>query len=240
MAGESERELSGGSGPLAKQPVHIGRRTVLGILGLAGIGIAAGAKIDSALGGLSSAVSNAINVPLPGADEFRYYTVTGSYPVIPADTYELTVDGMVREPLRLRLSDLRSMKRTHLVHRFQCVTGWYVPNVPWEGVRLSDLLERVGVAPKATALRFFSADGVYTESLTLSQARLPDILVADKMLDADLTADHGGPVRLYVAPMYGYKSIKWLDRIEVTNEVVQGYWEDNGYPANAWIGGTEQ
>ena len=240
MGAESERELSGGSGPLAKLPVHVGRRTVLGILGLAGIGIVAGAKIDSALGSLSSAVSSKIGVPLPGADEFRYYTVTGSYPVIPADTYELTVDGMVREPLRLRLSDLRSMKRTHLVHRFQCVTGWYVPNVPWEGVRLSELLERAGVAPKATALRFFSADGVYTESLTLSQARLADILVADKMLDADLTADHGGPVRLYVAPMYGYKSIKWMDRIEVTNEVVPGYWENGGYPVDAWIGGTEQ
>jgi DMSO/TMAO reductase YedYZ molybdopterin-dependent catalytic subunit len=38
--------------------------------------------------------------------------------------------------------------------------------------------------------------------------------------------------------MYGYKSIKWLNRIEVTNQVVNGYWEDNGYPANAWIGGS--
>ena len=50
------------------------------------------------------------------------------------------------------------------------------------------------------------------------------------MLGANVTADHGGPVRLYVAPMYGYKSIKWMNRIEVTNEVVPGYWEDNGYP----------
>ena len=238
MAGESERELSGGPDPLAKPPVHVGRRTVLGILGPAGIGIATGAKIDGALGSGLSAISSAINVPLPGADEFRYYTVTGSYPVIPADTYELTVDGMVREPLRLRLSELRSMKRTHLVHRFQCVTGWYVPNVHWEGVRLSELLERAGVAPNATALRFFSGDGLYTESLTLAQARLSDILVADRMLGANVTSDHGGPVRLYVAPMYGYKSIKWLNRIQVTNEVVPGFWENDGYPVDAWIGGS--
>ena len=60
------------------------------------------------------------------------------------------------------------------------------------------------------------------------------------MLDANVTADHGGPVRLYVAPMYGYKSIKWMNRIEVTNEVVPGYWEDNGYPVDAWIGGVQQ
>jgi len=223
-----------------KPPVHVGRRTVLGLLGLAGVGIVAGKKIDSALGGGLTAVSSAIGVPLPGADQFRFYTVTGSYPVIPADTYTLTVGGMVRQPLRLHLADLRSMKRTHLVHRFQCVTGWYVPNVPWEGVRLSDVLAHAGVLPEATALRLFSADGVYTESLTLAQAHLPDILVADKMLDANVTSEHGGPVRLYVAPMYGYKSIKWMNRIEVTNEVVPGFWEDEGYPVDAWINGVAQ
>jgi DMSO/TMAO reductase YedYZ molybdopterin-dependent catalytic subunit len=105
-------------------------------------------------------------------------------------------------------------------------------------VRLSDVLKRAGATPEATALRFFSADGVYTESLTLAQAHLPEILVADKMLGTNVTADHGGPVRLYVAPMYGYKSIKWLNRIEVTNKIVDGYWEDEGYPADAWIGGS--
>jgi len=223
-----------------KPPVHVGRRTVLGILGLAGIGIATGTKVESLLGGSLSAISSTIGVPLPGANEFRYYTVTGNYPVIADSSYELAVTGMVRTPLRLSLDDLRSMKRTKLVHRFQCVTGWYVPDVPWEGVLLSDVLERAGMLPGATALQFFSADGVYTESLTLPQAHLKDILVADKMLDANVTSEHGGPVRLYVAPMYGYKSIKWMNRIEVTNKIVPGYWEDNGYPVDAWIGGTPQ
>ncbi len=234
----AEESLQASSDSPGAKPVHVGRRTVLGILGLAGIGIVAGKKIDDALGGVSSAVSSAIGVPLPGDDAFRYYTVTNGYPVVPADTYELTVAGMVRTPLRLNLAGLRSMKRTSLVHNFQCVTGWVVPDVHWEGVRLSDVLERAGVTPAATALRFFSADGVYTESLTLAQAQRPDILVADKMLGANVTTDHGGPVRLYVAPMYGYKSIKWLNRIEVTNKIVDGYWEDEGYPADAWIGGS--
>jgi len=240
MANGPRRQVTEKAGPKERPPVHVGRRTVLGILGLTGVGIAIGTKIDNRLGGVISDISSSIGVPLPGADQFRFYTVTGEYPIIPADTYQLTVGGMVHHPLKLNISDLRSMKRTKLVHRFQCVTGWYVPNVPWEGVRLSDVLERAGVDARATALRFFSADGVYTESLTLTQAHLPDILVADKMLDADVTADHGGPVRLYVAPMYGYKSIKWMNRIEVTNEVVPGYWEDNGYPTDAWIGGVVQ
>ncbi len=240
MASGPQRKTSGKPGPKEQPPVHMGRRTVLGILGLTGVGIALGTSIDRRFGGVISDISSTIGVPLPGADQFRFYTVTGEYPVIPPDTYELTVGGMVRHPLKLNIADLRSMKRTKLVHRFQCVTGWYVPDVHWEGVRLSEVLERAGVDARATALRFFSADGVYTESLTLAQARLPNILVADKMLGANVTSNHGGPVRLYVAPMYGYKSIKWMNRIEVTNEVVPGFWEDNGYPTDAWIGGVQE
>jgi hypothetical protein len=86
MAEEFERRSPGDRKSPAK-PVHVGRRTVLGVLALAGIGIAAGAKIDKALGSSISSVSNAIGVPLPGDDAFRFYTVTGSYPVIPADTF---------------------------------------------------------------------------------------------------------------------------------------------------------
>ena len=66
MAKEPEQQSSGGPDPRVKGPVHVGRRTVLGILGLAGVGIVVGAKIDNALGSVSSAVSNAIGVPLPG------------------------------------------------------------------------------------------------------------------------------------------------------------------------------
>ena len=53
---------------------------------------------------------------------------------------------------------------------------------------------------------------------------------------APISHDHGGPVRLYVAPMYFYKSIKWLDRITVSDEVVPGYWEVRGYDVDAWVG----
>jgi DMSO/TMAO reductase YedYZ molybdopterin-dependent catalytic subunit len=145
---------------------------------------------------------------------------------------------MVDHPLSLSIEDLRAMHRTHLVHTFQCVTGWTVPDVHWEGVLLRDVLERAGLQRGATAIRLFSGDGAYTESLTLPQARRPDVLVADRMIGNEVTTQHGGPVRLYVAPMYGYKSIKWLDRIEVTDRVVPGYWENGGYPVDGWIGGS--
>jgi DMSO/TMAO reductase YedYZ molybdopterin-dependent catalytic subunit len=220
---------------------HVGRRAILGVSALGAVGIAFGASIDNAIGGPLTRASNflgGLGAFVPGADQFRIYTVTSSIPIISPQSYRLTVNGMVDRPLDLSLDDLRAMKRTNLVHYFQCVTGWRVPDVHWEGVQLSEILDRAGVKPGGTALRFFSGDGVYTESLTISQARLPDVLVADRMIGDDVTPDHGGPVRLYVAPMYGYKSIKWLDRIEVVNEVVPGYWENYGYAVNGWIGGS--
>ena len=84
-----------------------------------------------------------------------------------------------------------------------------------------------------------SFDGEYTESLTLEQARRDDVLVAYSMLGKQpITSAHGGPVRLLVAPMYGYKSLKWLSNVEVVDQVEPGYWERRGYDVDAWVGGS--
>ena len=106
----------------------------------------------------------------------------------------------------------------------------------WSGVLLSELLRLAQVSPTARAVRFTSFDGVYTESLTMEQAMRPDVLVASSMLGGPVSNDHGGPVRLFVAPMYGYKSLKWLGGIEATSTVQPGYWEVRGYDADAWVG----
>ena len=58
------------------------------------------------------------------------------------------------------------------------------------------------------------------------------------MFGEPVTREHGGPVRLYVAPMYGYKSLKWMSGIEVVDEVVPGYWEVRGYDIDAWVGAS--
>jgi len=111
-----------------------------------------------------------------------------------------------------------------------------VPNVHWSGVALPDLLDHVGVSAGAAAVRFTSFDGAYTESLTLDQARRHDIIIATRMSGAPVSRSHGGPVRLYVAPMYGYKSCKWLGGITLGEQVIPGYWEQNGYDVDAWVG----
>ena len=151
-------------------------------------------------------------------------------------SYRLVVGGLVQRPSMFTLDDLERMPQTSLTRDFQCVTGWRVPDVAWSGVALPDLLDVVGVSRRARALSLSSFDGTYTESLTLDQARRRDVLVATRMLDGPVTADHGGPVRIYAAPMYGYKSLKWLGGIELTDAVVPGYWEVRGYDVDAWVG----
>ena len=64
----------------------------------------------------------------------------------------------------------------------------------------------------------------------------PDVLVATSMWGKPITREHGGPVRLYVVPMYGYKSLKWLSGIELGSTVIPGYWEQRGYDIDAWVG----
>jgi DMSO/TMAO reductase YedYZ molybdopterin-dependent catalytic subunit len=217
----------------------IGRRVVLGMAGIGALGVVFGAPVDGwvadVLQPLSSGAGSGIADLIPGSDYFQLYTVTSGFPEVPAD-YHLVVDGLVDKSLSLTVDDLEAMPPTKLVRDFQCVTGWRVPNVHWTGVKLGYLLDQAGVAPEGKAVLFESFDGVYTESLTMAQARLSDVIVAYQMLGAAVTRPHGGPVRLYIPEMYGYKSIKWLSKISVTAVEGSGYWEQYGYDLNAWIG----
>ena len=214
------------------QGVPIGRRVVLGMLGLGAAGVLLGSRVTDAV----NRAFSPLDAALPAAGGFRIYTVTGSLPKRAEADYRLEVSGLVDRPLSLSFADLRALPATRLVKDFQCVTGWRVPDVPWTGVRLSTVLDAAGVRPEGRALRFRSFDGVYTESLTLEQARRDDVLVAYEMLGGPISSPHGGPVRLFVAPMYGYKSCKWLSAVEVTDRVHEGYWEQRGYDTDAWVG----
>ncbi|MDE2281548.1 MAG: molybdopterin-dependent oxidoreductase [Actinomycetales bacterium] len=215
--------------------VPVGRRVFLGVAALGALGVAVGTSLQSRL---ASTLGSGLGRLLPGGDHFRIYSLNGVYPTISDEQYHLDVTGLVERPTTFTLGDLKAMPATTMVKTFQCVTGWRVPDVHWVGVRLTHILESVGVKSGAVALTFESFDGADTESLTLEQAQLPDVIVAYSMLGTRITAEHGGPVRLYVAPMYGYKSLKWLSAIRVVDAVAPGYWELNGYPVNGWLDGS--
>jgi DMSO/TMAO reductase YedYZ molybdopterin-dependent catalytic subunit len=171
----------------------------------------------------------------PLGDTFRFYSVTGSVPKRTAASYRLAVSGLIANPATYTLADLQAMKQTSFVRTFQCVTGWRVPDVHWSGVPLSSLLDLAQPTAAATAVRFRSFDGTYTESMTLQEARRSDVIVALQMLGAPVTHDHGGPARMYSASMYGYKSTKWLSAIELTHGQDRGYWEKRGYGLDGTI-----
>jgi DMSO/TMAO reductase YedYZ molybdopterin-dependent catalytic subunit len=218
----------------------VGRRLVLGMLGVGAAGVVAAPYLqrgtESLLGAASDKDPTGLTGLLPNGGGFRYYSVAASVPEKNERTYRLTVDGLVRQPASYTLDALRALPQTRVVRDVQCVTGWRVPDTPFEGVRLSDLLDAAGVRPEARAIRFTCFDGTYSESLTLSQARRSDVLVCLRMQDKPLNHAHGGPVRLYVAPMYFYKSAKWLSGISLTSKVDPGYWEERGYDVDAWVG----
>ncbi len=213
----------------------VGRRVFLGVAALGALGVVIGARVQNRI---ASSLGTGLGGLFPGGDHFRIYSLNGVYPSISATQYRLEVSGLVERPMTFTLGDLEAMPATKMVRTFQCVTGWRVNDVHWVGVRLSHILETVGVKSGAVALSFESYDGADTESLTLEQARLPDVIVAYSMLGERVTPEHGGPVRLYVAPMYGYKSLKWLSAIRVVDVVEPGFWERNGYPVNGWLDGT--
>jgi len=221
----------------------IGRRVLLGSAAATALGIVFGARAQDALQRLLLPLTlhdpTGLSDLLPIAGRFRIYSVTGTLPSRQQADYSLKIDGLVSGPTTLSFDDIATKLPQTTVNRdFQCVTGWRVHDVSWAGVRMREILDRVEVQPTATHLVLYSFDGTYTETLTLEQARRDDVLVAHSLEGSTLSSEHGGPVRLYVAPMYGYKSLKWLERIELTDHLPDGggYWEQRGYDIDAFTG----
>ena len=129
--------------------VPVGRRVFLGMAAVTAVGIAFGARIQRAI---SDVVGSGLGGILPGGSHFRIYSITGSLPVIAPEQYQLTVSGLVDRPTTLSFQDLKAMPSVRLTRDFHCVTGWVVPTVHWEGVRLSDILDVVGVSAGAAAI----------------------------------------------------------------------------------------
>lgn len=215
----------------------MGRRVVLGMVGLGAVGIALGRPATQAVSDTVGAIPGVASV-IPSAGGFRIYTVTSGYPEVDPATYRLDVFGRVGNDLSLSIDDISALPQTQVTKDFQCVTGWRVDDVPWSGVLLEDVLQAANADMQAPALRFTSFDGVYTESLTMEQSVGKQVLVATHMYGKPLEVKHGAPVRLYVIPMYGYKSLKWLSGIEVVDSVIPGYWEQRGYDIDAWVGAS--
>ena len=159
--------------------------------------------------------------------------------------YRLIVDGAVDRPQAYTIPELRAFPQLAQTTRHDCVEGWSAIG-KWNGPRLRDVLASVMPKNGARYAVFHCMDAtddgsLYYESLDLHQAAHPQTLLALDLNDAPLDPAHGAPVRLKIPTQLGYKSAKWVRRIEVVasfSTIGQGnggYWEDNGYEWYAGI-----
>jgi DMSO/TMAO reductase YedYZ molybdopterin-dependent catalytic subunit len=175
-------------------------------------------------------------VPLVPSGGWRIYTVSGSMPTFDPATWKLSIGGLVEEQVSFTYEQLRALPRVNQISTFHCVTGWTVKNVHWGGVRMKDVLAQARPLPNAHALEFTSAERPYIDYLTTQQASLADVMLAYEMNGKPLLREHGAPLRLIIPEMYGYKNVKWLERIDLVPAASSGYWEDLGYDRDAWVG----
>ncbi|MCW4009630.1 MAG: molybdopterin-dependent oxidoreductase [Candidatus Bathyarchaeota archaeon] len=149
-------------------------------------------------------------------------------------TYHLNITGLVDSPLQLTYSDVLDFPRYQKVVTIYCVDGWSA-KILWEGVLVKDLLNAAGAHISAPVVIFYASDG-YSTALPLDYIINNDILLAYKMNNVTIPPERGFPFELVAESQYGYKWIKWLTQIEVSdNAGYLGYWERRGYPNNATL-----
>ncbi|MCY0864435.1 MAG: molybdopterin-dependent oxidoreductase [Sulfobacillus sp.] len=167
---------------------------------------------------------------LPG---FVPYTVVDGYPSLSRSHWTLGVDGL-HNAVQVSWDEFSALPHTHVTIDFRCVTGWVVPHTRFGGVDLYFWLKSLGWDDaRLPWVTFYSADGVYRDSLNAAQIREYRPLLADTIDGQPLPISQGYPVRLVVPAMYGYKSVKWVVRIVLSRQETVGYWEARGYPENA-------
>ncbi len=161
-------------------------------------------------------------------NRFRIRSVEQT-PSFNPDTWRLAIDGLVDKPLTIGYNDLLKLKSEEQFSDFHCVEGWSVDKVKWKGVRLRTIFDMVGLKPGAGFVTFHSASGIYLDSLTIKEALEPEVMLAYMLNDELLPGEQGMPLRLVMPRMFGYKSVKWVNRITLTAAQEVGYWEALGY-----------
>ena len=132
--------------------------------------------------------------------------------------WQLSVDGMVAQPATLSLSDLRSFPMRSQITEVVCEEGWsYVAE--WIGTPLHEILSASGILPQARYVVYFSIEPDWWESIDMADALHPQTLLTYAMNDGDLPVGFGGPLRLRVPRQLGYKSVKFITRLTVTDSL---------------------
>jgi len=132
--------------------------------------------------------------------------------------WRLAVDGMAAHPATFSLADLKSHPSRSQITHLACEEGWsYIAQ--WTGVPLSHVLDIVGVLPQAKYVVYFSIQKDWWDSIDMADALHPQTLIAHSMNGADLPVGLGGPLRMRVPRQLGYKNVKYITRLTVTDDL---------------------
>ena len=169
---------------------------------------------------------------LSSINDFRENSIKGPQRV-DIESYQLKITGLVESPKSYTYDEVIDQQQHYKkVVTLDCVEGWSV-NILWEGVLVRELIEEAGVLPDARVVIFHAYDG-YTTSFPVEYIMNNDIIMAYKMNDINIPPERGFPFQLVAESKWGYKWIKWITEIELSDDVnYQGYWESRGYSNNA-------
>lgn len=169
---------------------------------------------------------------LSSADDFRENSISGPQYLDIRD-YQLKVSGLVEKPKSYTYDEIISENQNYKkVITLNCVEGWSV-TILWEGVLVKDLIAKSGSLTDAKVVIFHAYDG-YTTSLPLEFIVDNNIILAYKMNEINLPPERGFPFQLVAESKWGYKWIRWVTEIELSDDVnYMGYWESRGYSNEA-------
>lgn len=132
--------------------------------------------------------------------------------------WRLAIEGLVAHPTSLSLDDIKRFPVRRHITEIACEEGWsYVAE--WIGAPLVDVVRAAGIMPQARYIVYFSIDANWWDSIDMADALHPQTLVAYAMNGSDLPVPFGGPLRLRVPRQLGYKSVKFINRLVVTDSL---------------------
>jgi DMSO/TMAO reductase YedYZ molybdopterin-dependent catalytic subunit len=158
----------------------------------------------------------------------------GGMPTINIQTYILSVGGLIRKERHCSWQEILAMPKGKVNCRLTSVSGWSV-RADWEGIKWSDFLREITVDEKASHVRFTTVGGGYTTVVSFKDLENPRILLAYGVNGEPIEPDYGGPLRMVIPNLWGYKSCKWLGKIDLIDQMEGGYWEDRGYTRSGII-----
>jgi DMSO/TMAO reductase YedYZ molybdopterin-dependent catalytic subunit len=164
---------------------------------------------------------------LSSINDFRENSIKGPQ-YLGKESYRLEINGLVNNPQTYTYDEIIHRPNYQKVVTLNCVEGWSV-TILWEGILVKDLIKEAGINPKAKIIIFNSQEG-YSTSFPLDYIMKNDIMMAYKMNGLTLPPERGFPFQLVAENKWGYKWIKWITQIELSdNENYRGYWESRGY-----------